>query len=80
MKKTVQKIIVLGVALAVVAALIFLTVGHCIQCNNTYNHGTHENCGGRWVVTIAHTKGQGTFYTCDKCHAQFNSWFGAIYH
>lgn len=79
MKKTAQKIMVLGVTLAAVATLIFLAAGNYIQCYNKYNHGTHENCGGRWVVTT-YTKAQGTFYTCDKCHAQFNSWFGAIFH
>lgn len=79
MKKTIQKIVVLIVTLAAVATLIFLAAGNYIQCNNKYNHGTHENCGGRWVVTTQ-TKTQGTFYTCDKCHAQFNSWFGAVFH
>lgn len=79
MKKTIQKIVVLVVTLAAVATLIFLATSNYIQCNNKYNHGTHENCGGRWVVTT-HTKAQGTFYTCDKCHEQFSSWFGAIFH
>lgn len=79
MKKTVQKIAFLVITLVIVATFIFLTTSHYIQCNNKYNHGIHENCGGRWVVTTK-TEMQGTFYTCDKCHAQFNSWFGAIFY
>lgn len=79
MKKTVQKIVVLVIALVIIVTHALLAAGNYIQCNNKYNHGTHENCGGRWVVTT-YVKKQGTFYTCDKCHEQFNSWFGAIFH
>lgn len=79
MKKAIQKVIVIIIACVCAATLTFLMVGNYMQCSDKYNHGTHENCGGHWVVT-SQAKGRGTFYTCDKCHTQFNSWLGAIYH
>lgn len=76
MTDTIKTILTIASIIIFIGLVIAGGIKNYNKSAEKYGDGTHAECGGHWIVT---SRGQGgTIYTCDKCHDQFELFFGTL--
>lgn len=76
MTEKIKAILITALVVVFTALVVAGGIKNYNICAEKYGDGTHAECGGHWVV-ISRNQG-GTIYTCDKCHDQFELFFGTL--